>query len=451
MKHLLPIAFLFTTAFTAVAQAATYDIFSYAAPKGFVLRPNENFLMYEKNEGKEYCQLFIYPVTASKGSIEKDFETYWNFFARNPSQKVGNTETTTPDSLNGWGVLFGAARGSYNNKMFVVTVTAFTKNNFSYYTASVFTDKKYMDIAQQFSSEILTDEKKLAQKANSSNTVTSSTVTINPSPASSLITTQFDDGWTSTYVGPYVTVTKGALQAWIFPVNDSLDKVNRKPEEYLEDKYWRYAVNQFFQIRNAAERPWQMSGSGNDKIFEAEAKNKQTGEEGFVAMRVIWNSRRAQPVIAFAATKEQMYNSVFAQYNSFEQVLPYNKFMPTPQLLQGAWQSSEAGATGSYSVAGGFQGGNAKVGFKDEFIFNAGGSYQSMHAIKQRNETTGDGYVQKYKGSYTLSGTTVQLSNWRPDDPGAFECWLEAAHGGLALILVNKKFTGQRYTFLRSK
>ncbi|XVJ67415.1 MAG: hypothetical protein HEQ40_15065 [Lacibacter sp.] len=452
MKHYLSIvtALLFYSA--AFSQAKDrFNIFTYKKPQGFIVLEQQEKLYLEKKEGRQYCQLIVYPVTPSAGSVEKDFEAHWNFFARNPQQQVGDPEVSEYDSSNGWTVLFGAARGIYNKQNFAITVTTFTKANQTYYIASVFSDKKFTEVAQAFTSEVVPDEKKLSTTTVNASTNTYGTGSNIVNPAATTITTEYSDGWTSTYIGPYVTVTKGDLKVWIFPVNDSLDKVARKPEELLEDKYWRYAVNRFFQTRNVAERPWQMRGTGSDKIFEAEVKNRQTGEESFVAMRVIWNSGRAQPVLAFAASKEQLYKSVFAQYNSFEQVLVYNKFAVTPHLLRGMWRSSEAGATGSYSIAGGFQGGNAKLGFKDEFIFKADGSYESMHGLKQRNESTAEGYVQRYKGSYTFNSETLQLTGWRKDDPGIFECWMEAVHGGLALIIVNKKFTGQKYYLFRVK
>jgi hypothetical protein len=194
-----------------------------------------------------------------------------------------------------------------------------------------------------------------------------------------------------------------------------------------------------------------MSGPGSDKIFEAEVKNKQTGKESFVAMRLVWNSGSVQPVLAFAPTKEQMYKSAFAQYSSFEQVLAYNKFIPDKKVLQGTWQSIVTGSTGAYSIAGGFQGSTSKVRFTDEFTFYADGTYQSRQAIQRNASLSGDGMARHYKGRFTLNGETLQLTGRDKEDPGEFDCWMEAVHGGLALVMVNRKFTGQRYTLYNTR
>jgi hypothetical protein len=57
---------------TIFAQS-TFDIFSYKAPESFKLMQSSGYLHYEKNEGKNYCQLFLYPASLGQNDIEKDF------------------------------------------------------------------------------------------------------------------------------------------------------------------------------------------------------------------------------------------------------------------------------------------------------------------------------------------------------------------------------------------
>jgi hypothetical protein len=265
----------------------------------------------------------------------------------------------------------------------------------------------------------------------------------NKIPTRGPVTTRFDDGWVSTYVGPYVQVLKDDLEVWLFPTNDSLDKAGREANRYVEDKYWRYSVDRFFEVQNIEERSWQVTGS--DKMFDAEVRNRQTGKVSFVSMRVVWNSGRAQVVLAFAPGKQRMYSSEFARFQPFEEMLAYNRFAPTASLLQGSWQSFESGTTGSYSIAGGFQGGNAKINLTDGFIFRKDGTYESKHSVTRNNGTM----KRSYEGQYRLSGSIVQFTNRDKEDPGEMECWLEATEGGLALMMVNKRFAGQRYKLLR--
>lgn len=440
--------FVSITTFICARAQSTWNAFEYKVPPAYKTVDIINRLLLEKFAGKQYCQLVIFPLEQTSADAAGSFKAHWKFFARNAEQGVGEPETTEEEMHDGWRYTFGAARGSYKGQMFAITLSSRYKEGHTYFVATVFSDKQFLEDAQTFINSV-----SLSPAASAKLKPVSSGQAPGNKPAGTAgwVSTRFDDGWTSTYVGPYVTVSKDDLLAWIFPVNDSLDLAEVKPNQVLEDKYWRYAVDQFFETRNVAERPWQMSGPGSDKIFEAEVKNKQTGEERFVAMRLIWNSGSVQTVLAFAPTKEQMYKSAFAQYSSFEEVLAYNKFIPDKKVLQGTWQSVETGSTGSYSIAGGFQGGNSKVRFTDEFTFYGDGTYQSRQAVQRNASLSGDGMARSYKGSFTINGETLQLTGRDKEDPGEFECWMEATQNGLALVLVNKKFTGQRYRLYKSR
>jgi len=425
----------------------TWKDFAYTAPASYKVVDNTNRLVLEKFMGKQYCQLVIFPLEKTSADAAACFKAQWDFFARNAEQGVAGPETQETETQDGWTYTFGAARGNYKGQMFAITLSSRYLAGNTYFVATVVSDKQFLEDAQAFINSVSITPAALAAKLKP---VSSGQAPGNkPADAAGLVSTSFDDGWTSTYVGPYVTVAKDDLLAWIFPVNDSLDLAEVKPNQYLEDKYWRYAVDQFFETRNIAERPWEMSGTGSDKIFEAEVKNKQTGEERFVAMRLIWKSGSVQTVLAFAPTKEQMYKSAFAQYSSFEDVLAYNKFLPDKKVLLGTWQRIETGSTGSYSIAGGFQGGKTNVRFKDEFTFFTNGTYQNRQAIQRNASMDNDGMARNYQGNFTLSGETLHLTGRDKEDPGFFDCWLEAVHGGLALVMVNRKFTGQRFRLLR--
>jgi hypothetical protein len=69
---------------------SSFDIFSYKAPAGFTLKESKGYLCYQKNEGKNYCQLFLYPATIGQNDAEKDFTKNWDFFARNPKRMANH-------------------------------------------------------------------------------------------------------------------------------------------------------------------------------------------------------------------------------------------------------------------------------------------------------------------------------------------------------------------------
>lgn len=106
-----------------------FAIFSYKNPIGFKLEEKNEKLFFQKNEGKDYCQLILYPAVTSLGDAEKDFKKYWDFFALNKALGVDAPETKDIGSLLRFKMLFGAARGKYHKQPFVVTVSVFTKND----------------------------------------------------------------------------------------------------------------------------------------------------------------------------------------------------------------------------------------------------------------------------------------------------------------------------------
>ena len=53
------------------AQNKQYNIFSYKAPNGFTQMKSNGYHHYEKTEGKNYCQLYIYPAVTRQYDIEK--------------------------------------------------------------------------------------------------------------------------------------------------------------------------------------------------------------------------------------------------------------------------------------------------------------------------------------------------------------------------------------------
>jgi hypothetical protein len=415
-------------------------------PEGFIRLDSLPRLCLSKTVGKQYCQLFIYPVEQTADNARECFRKQWDFFARKPEQGVKDPEVMEVDSTDGWTYTFGAARGKYLGQMFALTLSSRTRPGYTYYVATIVSDQQFLQAAEQFTNTVVPSPALMAtlKSGGAINTSLSNPTAQN---FTGTLTTEFEDGWTSRYHGQYVSVSKGDIQAWIFPVNDSLDKINRAPEARFEDKYWRYAVDRFFQTRNIITRSRTMVGPGNDDIFEAEVRNRETGQESYVAMRVLCSSGRCQPVLAFAPTQAALYASVFANYNAFEQVLPYNHFSATPSALTGTWQSVSGGATGTYSIAGGFQGGNANIYFTDGFIFRPDGTYESRHNTSRNSNTKG--FQENVSGTYTLQAGTLKLSNRRAEDPGEFECWLEASSNGLSLQMVNKKFTGQRFSLIK--
>lgn len=430
---------------------STFDIFSYKAPAGFSIREKNKYLCYEKNEGKNFCQLFLYPATAGQNDVEKDFSKNWDYFARNPDQKVSDPETKELDSLTGWQTIMGAARGNYNKQMFAVTLSTFTKGSVTYFCASVFTDKKYIPVAQAFIASIVPDENKITYKTNktSAQETTTGAMQLTGTNGITKSTTNFNDGWTSTITDDYVQVTKNAVEVRLYYVDAQIDRQRPANTNDFNPIYWDAIVKSAFNAAQISVREKEQYSYGTEDIWEATVTNKKTGKAGYLGMRLVFNNGACRPIVVIAPDKNTYY-SQFSTDADFMRMLNYNKFAVVQQDLIGKWKSFEASSMGYYSIYTGDYAGMATASTNDEFVFNSNGSYQSTHS----GTSTFNGSVShgksNYKGVFKVNDWSLTASNREANDPGEFSCQFEALKGGCMLRLVNKTFSGQTMTLFKS-
>ena len=436
---------------TTLHAQSTFDIFSYTAPSGFTLKESKSYLLYEKNEGKNYCQLLLYAAVAGQADIEKDFAKNWNFFARNPDQKVGDPETKEADSLNGWQMIFGAARGNFNKQMFAVTLSTFTKDSITYYIAAVFTDQKFIPLAQEFIASVVPDEKKFVHKENETPAQETTTGSIQSTGNMGITksTTSFDDGWSSRVENDYVQVTKDEIEVRLYYADAKIDRQRPSNTNSFESYYWDVIIKSGFNAAQPFVREKEQYSYGKEDIWEATVTNKQTGKAGYLGMRLVFNNGGCRPIVVIAPDKNTYY-SRFVADEDFTRMLSYNKFAVAQKDLIGKWKSFEASSMDYYTIYSGDYAGMATASTNDEFVFNSNGSYQSTHA----GTSTFNGSVahgkSSYKGMFNVNIWSLTASDREENDPGEFSCQFEAQKGGCMLRLVNKKFGGQEMTLFKT-
>lgn len=436
-----------------IQAQSSFDIFSYKAPAGFTLKENKGYLCYQKNEGKNYCQLFLYPVTAGANNVEKDFTKHWDFFARNPQQKINNPETKERDTLNEWQTIMGAARGNYKKQMFALTLSAFSKDSFTYFVATVFTDKKFIPIAQEFITAVVPDEKKLARTGNNTQPVQPTNPgTNNVVTSSSIITkttTNFTDGWSATATSDYVKVTKASTEIRLYFVNAAIDQQRPTNTNTFEPYYWNNIVQQSFNTGQPVVREKEAYSYGTADIWEAAVTDKKTGQSGYLGMRLLFTNGACQPIVVIAKDKNTYY-SLFSKDEDFTRLPGYNKFAVTQNDLIGHWKSFDAASISYYSVYTGDFAGMSTASTNDDFIFNNNGTYQSVHAATSSFRGAVAHGKTTYKGTFSTGNWNLTASNRGANDPGEFACQFEAIKGGYLLRLQNKTFSGDIITLFKS-
>jgi hypothetical protein len=453
MKHLLlSIIVFFSLIFQSAAQSKkTFDIFSYKVPAGFTVKDNSNKLFLNKTEGKNYCQLFIYPVNTGQKDAEKDFIKNWDFFARNSSQKIGDPETKGYDTLsNGWSSVFGAAKGTFSNQPFAITLSTFTKNDITYCIASVFTDKKFIPVAQEFIANVLPDEKKLVRNSPQLQNEQNNTIINNSQlPGKMRITkstTNFDDGWVANALKDYVKLSKAGTEVRLHYIDKALDDARPNTIDAPE-YYWNKYLEPYFNTNNVQK--W--SGVQYPVIYhmQANAVEKATGKECYVAIKIVY-SGGARPIVVITPSQNS-YSQQFPHPNDIDPMLNANRFAVTANDITGTWKGSGGGGVEYYNAYSGIYGGMSAVSSTDEFVFNSNGTYSSKYRSASMNNGGAQFGGQDFNGKFSVTDWSITATNRYGGKTTAFKAQLIAVRGGYLLYMEDPANSSINYTLFKTK
>jgi hypothetical protein len=435
----------------AKAQSNLYDIFSYKVPAGFTLKESNGYLYYYKNEGKNYCQLFLYPAVSGQNDVEKDFAKNWDFFARNADQKVADPETKELDSLNGWQMIMGAARGLFGKQMFALTLSTFTKDDITYYAGAVFTDKKFIPAAQEFIASVVPDDEKFVRSSGNNNQPLQNIHTgsnTNASASSSITksTTNFDDGWTASITNDYVKLSKAATELRLHYIDKALDDARPNTIDAPE-YYWSKYVEPYFTVSNLQK--W--SGVQYPVIYhlQADAVDKETGKQCFVAIKIVYNGG-ARPIVVIAPDQNS-YQQQFPHPNDIDPMLNANRFALTASDIAGTWKGGGGGGVEYYNAYSGTYAGMTAVSSTDEFTFNSNGTYSSTYRSASMNNSGTQFGGQDFKGNATVADWSITLTNRYGGKTTAYNAQLIAVRNGYLLSMADATNPSMNYTLYKTK
>jgi hypothetical protein len=136
----------------AFAQTETYDLTSFIPPKGWTKETTETVLNYTHVDKttNTWCRINVVKSTASKGSIEADFESEWNNLV------VAQYKVTDPPEANevvesdGWKIKSAAGKFIFNNANALVLIA--TASGFERCVSIVSTtnSQEYLTAIQSF-------------------------------------------------------------------------------------------------------------------------------------------------------------------------------------------------------------------------------------------------------------------------------------------------------------
>lgn len=110
------------------AQQETYDIVTYTPPARYVKEEKDGCIIYKftNKKDKTWCQIGIYKNTASKGSVEADFDTEWQDIIATTFNVTDTPQKEPVTEANGWKFLSGSAKLLFNNNSVATILTTCT-------------------------------------------------------------------------------------------------------------------------------------------------------------------------------------------------------------------------------------------------------------------------------------------------------------------------------------
>lgn len=435
------------------AQKETIDIISFNPPEGWKKDVKATVTSYSFSDKKDgsWCVIGLYKSTASKGSIEKDFESEWNELIAKTYKTANSPEESEIQESDGWKIKVGTGKFSFNNKPAAAMLTSFSGYGKCVSIVATTASERYLQDIQDLIGSIE------LSKPDTNNLVTSGQTSTIQS-GYSYTTTNFNDGWISTIQNDWVLVTKGDMKVYLWYALPY--EVNKFSGTGLVDRdyYWDNFVSTYFTLETKQYKDGgEIIGSLKPAYVEGWATDKQTGERRFIGMRLDIKPNTAYITIGSANDEASLWNqfpkasgSAFS-VSDLSNMNGYNKFAIGKNDLIGTWSSGGGGITNWYSTTTGQNVGATGVATSNEFNFKNGNSYSSIH-----NGATGwvgamNTFQQEYKGNYTLADWTLTATNRFEGKTQVFNAWFEAVRGGRILHLQDQEYTGYELTLGKTK
>lgn len=155
MKKLLLCCILAFSTVVLFAQRETFDLTTYTAPSqksGWTKDVTENLISYTlvDNKKKTWCRIGIYKSTASKGSIEKDFESEWQELVTLPYKTTEAAQTNQVQESGDWKTKTGAGKYIFNATDAMAMLTSMTGYNRCVSIIAITNTQDYIEQIQSF-------------------------------------------------------------------------------------------------------------------------------------------------------------------------------------------------------------------------------------------------------------------------------------------------------------
>ena len=379
------------TAVIAFAQKETFDLASYAAPKGWKKEKTEHAVQFTKEDATTgtYCAISLFKSLPASNDADENFTLTWTSVVKEMVPVSTPPEMQKPETENGWETLSGYAPFNKDgNKGVVILVTASSNNkmvnlitltNTDAYEADITTflesiNLKKVEALKSNEVKIVEQPQKTEQQLTSNNGFT-------------FTTTNFDDGWNSIVKEDWVEVTKGNNLVLLHYPNKAADEYNTVLLNGLKNA-WNILVAP--RYNSATNMDFKSSGSWEAIEFgEADMIDNATGKKVYVVLFQKNFSNGSGSYIEFIMPDKKTFEDEFGSYENasanwgngpgfvkMASMANYNKFAVSAADLTGTWTSNFTGMTQYVNAYTGASAGADTHASNESFVFGANNTYK---------------------------------------------------------------------------
>ena len=393
-KRKLPILFFLfcILTYSGFAQQDSFDIVKYTPLKGWKKDVKKDIVSYtitdEKNGG--WCVINVAKSTASKGSIEKDFDSEWNEFVVKYYEAKDPPRTDTVFEADGWKIKSGGAKFMFNKANAMALLTTMSGYDRCVSIVASTNSKTYGDAIQAFLASL--DLKKPPfEKIENLTPGNNSTLNNTDSKKSGFVfnTTNWDDGWNSVEKEDWVEVTKGTIRILLHYKHPQADAYN-SDLMVGEKNAWNILVApRYSAAANMNFKPhfsWQ-----SIEFADADLTEAATGRKVYVVFFKKHYSDGSGTHLEFITPDRTTFENEFGGYNSeetwdkVERMAGYNRFAIGAADLAGTWTNDFSGALQYVNAYTGADAGMATHASNEKFEFGQGGTYKWSLGVASGN------------------------------------------------------------------
>lgn len=435
-------------AYAALAQEQSYDLLTFTAPRGWNKTSLENAIGFSTtdNTKQTWAQISIVKSTASKGSIENDFQSEWNELAVKPYKVSDEPISIDKQIFNGWKFWTGLGKFVFNNQTVNLLLNTFSNGERCISFILMSNTTHHGQTLDEFVGSIKINPVSLEPiptspvKNNSDDTTGGAQNPNTPTAPGNFqfSITNFDDGWTSVAKEDWVEASKGNIRVLLhYPRKEDAEYIPQQDDHTR--MFWnlliapRYTdMSDFFlyDYNNSYEPGHLAHGNLID----------HQGRRHFVALFMKGKSGWIEIITPDKATFVNAFgvdqpDSHFSNWEALSNLSRFNRFAVGEKDLTGKWSSDFSSSLQYYSSFTGMYAGYNAFSSHVAFTFREDRSYDWK--LVMANSTNGQtvGQSTESSGVFSMKGNWQIVCSKIQDGPRTYNAFFSCIKGGRVLWL----------------